>query len=231
MKLFNKDFTRRFLLMLLGIVGMGVFLSFLIEVNFGLDTSTFLNMALSEKFHISFGLCMILVNLVLFIPQLIFGRKLINIGTILNMTLIGNISDLCRHLWALYLPGQIFIDPAYRTTVFVLALIPFLISVALYMNANLGQVPYDAAPTLLTKALKLPFPVVRICWDFTAIIIGLLLGRALTVGTVIMALSIGPSVTLIGKLLDPRSKNKAHNPPIHLPRENKDLLVDRRNEG
>lgn len=201
MKNRKEDFQNRIVLMMAGIIGMGIFLSFLIEVNYGTDTSSFMNLAISKRFGISFGTCTVLVNLILFIPQILFGRKLINIGTVANMVLIGYISDFCRFLWSHCLPSSLFTVQPYRTITFIVALIPFLISVALYMNVDMGQAPYDAVPTIISHRSHLPFPAIRVFWDFSVILIGLLLGKHLSIATVVMALTIGPSVSFIGKYM------------------------------
>ncbi|MDY4516158.1 MAG: hypothetical protein SPD93_06680 [Lachnospiraceae bacterium] len=139
MKQKNRFDKKRFIIMMTGIVGMGITLSFLLKVNYGTDTCSFMNASLSGRFGITFGTTMMLVNLLLFLPELIWGRKLIGLGTIANMTLIGYISDFCRMLETRYLPSSIFQDQPYRVIIFTVALLLFLISVALYMNADMGQ--------------------------------------------------------------------------------------------
>ncbi len=201
MKSTERKVKSRIKLMMVGIVGMGVFLSFLIEVNFGTDTSSFMNLSLAEHFGISFGTCMVLSNILFFIPEILLEPKLINIGTIANMVLIGYISDFCRVLWSHNLPQSLFTVQPYRTITFLVALLPFLVSVALYMNADMGQTPYDAIPTIISRRFLLPYPLIRIIWDFSAILIGILAGKHLSFATVVMALTIGPSVTFIGNFM------------------------------
>ncbi len=208
MNLLNKDLRNRLFLVVTGIIGMGISVSFLIEVNYGTDTSTFMNLSLANRIGITFGLCLICVNILFFIPQVIFGRKLINIGTILNMFFIGIISDFCRNIWAHIIPRDIFVLQPYRTIVFIIALIAFLIFVAFYINSDLGQAPYDAIPAIISKSFKFSYQVVRIIWDFTAICVGLLVGGKVPIGTVIMALTLGPMVSFIGRLLKRTPKKK-----------------------
>ncbi len=208
MKRANQKVIKRIELMMIGIVGMGVFLSLLIEVNYGTDTSSFMNLALSERFGISFGTCMVLANILFFIPEILLKPKLINIGTIMNMVLIGYISDFCRVLWSRFLPQILFTVQPYRTITFLIALFPFLVSVALYMNADMGLAPYDAIPTIISLRSHLPYTVIRILWDFSAILIGILAGKHLSIATVVMALTIGPSVTFIGNFMKYLSKKE-----------------------
>ncbi len=74
---------------------------------------------------------------------------------------------------------------------------PFWFSVALYMNADMGLAPYDAIPAIISHRSHLPFTLIRILWDFSAILIGILAGKHLSFATVVMALTIGPSVTFV----------------------------------
>lgn len=192
---------RRFFLMLSGIVGMGIFLSFIINVDYGTDTCVFFNMAISNRIHLTYGTTFLLTNAIMFIPELIFERRLIGLGTVFNMVLVGYISDFCRFLEGKFLPPSIFVQQPSRTIIFILAMIPFLISVALYMNADTGVSPFDAMAIIISHRTRLPFVPVRMGWDFLMIAIGMLLGRTLTIGTVVMALTLGPVCGFIGKKL------------------------------
>lgn len=192
---------KRFLLMLGGIIGMGVFLSFIIKVDYGSDTCVFFNMAISERIHLSYGTTFLLTNAIMFIPEILFERRLIGLGTVFNMVLIGYIADFCRYLEGMFLPESMFTAQPARTIVFILALIPFLISVAVYMNADMGVSPFDAMSIIFSHRTKLPFVPVRMGWDFLMIAIGMVLGRKLTIATVILALTVGPVCGLIGKKL------------------------------
>lgn len=199
----NNDlpFGKRMTFMLLGVLGMGVFLSFLLKVGYGSDTSSFMNTSLAVRFELSFGTLMVLSNGIQLIPEIIWGRKLIGIGTVANMTIIGYTSDFCTMLEEKYLPEIIFTSQPYRSLTFAIALLLFLISAALYMNAGLGLAPFDSIPTMVSSHTHLPFFIVRIIWDFTAILIGVLAGGHLTIGTVILAFTVGPAVSWIGRMI------------------------------
>ena len=180
---------------------MGVFLSFLLKVRYGSDTSSFMNTSLAVRFGLSFGTLMVLSNGIQLIPEIIWGRKLIGIGTVANMTIIGYTSDFCTMLEERYLPEIIFTSQPYRSLTFAIALLLFLISAALYMNAGLGLAPFDSILTMVSSHTHLPFFIVRIIWDFTAILIGVLAGGHLTIGTVILAFTVGPAVSWIGRIM------------------------------
>ena len=188
----------KFRLMFSGVLGIGVFQSLLVEVHFGTDTCAFMNLALSGRVGLSLGMCMGLSNVLFFVPELLFGRKLIGAGTVANMLLVGLVSDLCRMLEERYLPIWTFERWGSRIGIFMVALVGFLISVALYMNADMGQTPYDAIPTMLSERVHVPYSKVRIAWDSTAALLGVLLGGRLTAGNIVLALTIGPAVGIVG---------------------------------
>ncbi|MBE5801651.1 MAG: hypothetical protein E7319_05115 [Clostridiales bacterium] len=192
---------KRFLLMLLGVFGMGFFLSFLIETAYGSDTCTFMNLPLSAKFGLTFGTWQLCLNIVMLIGVILMKPKLIGAGTIANMVGIGYISDFCRWLWARILPESLFTLQPARSIVFVLALIPFILSIAIYMVADMGLSPFDALPVIFTEKLGLRFSTGRMIWDFAAIGVGLLAGGKLNIGTFLLALTLGPVVGVVDKFL------------------------------
>lgn len=199
----QKDFVKRLVLMNIGVFFMGFFLSFLIKVNLGTDPCTFMNLTLSKFFGISFGNWQLLLNSILFILVILFGRKFIGFGTIANMVFIGYIADFFCWLWEKTIPDYYFTDMPYRGVVFALALFLFIISVSFYINANMGVSPYDAMPQILSERVlkKVPFAVIRIAYDFLVILIGVLFGGTPNIGIVLMALFLGPVISVVGKFL------------------------------
>lgn len=194
-------------MVLTGLLMMGVFMSFLIKVGYGTDTYSYMCLAISKASGLSYGTCSLLINVTLFIPVLIFNRKLIHIGTILNTFAVGYVIDFCMWLETKYLPEWLFTTVPARPIIFVAALIPFLVGAALYMNADMGLSAYDALPTMISRKLsRIPFSLLRIGWDMLTIAVGLVLREKLPVGTIVMALTIGPAVSVVGrwvrKLLD-----------------------------
>ena len=199
----QKDFTKRLVLMNIGVFFMGFFLSFLIKVDLGTDPCTFMNLTLSKFFGISFGNWQLLLNSVLFILVILFGRKFIGFGTIANMVFIGYIADFFCWLWEKTIPEHYFTDMPSRAVIFALALFLFIISVSFYINANMGVSPYDAMPQILSERVlkKIPFAVIRIAYDFLVILIGVLFGGTPNIGIVLMALFLGPIISVVGKFL------------------------------
>lgn len=200
----QPNFVKRLIVMNIGVFFMGFFLSFLIKVDLGTDPCTFMNLTLSRFFGISFGNWQLILNVFLFIFVILFGRKFIGFGTIANMVFIGYIADFFVWLWEKTLPEYLFTTFPYRAIVFAAALFLFIFAVSFYINAAMGVAPYDAMPQIISERVlkKVPFAVIRICYDFLVILIGMLFGGTPNIGIVLMALFLGPIIQIVGKFLN-----------------------------
>ncbi len=200
----GKDFFKRLCVMLIGVFFMGFFLSFLIKVDLGTDPCTFMNLTISRKIGMMFGTWQLILNTVLFIIVLIYGRRQIGLGTIANMVLVGYVADFFVWLWEKFIPENYFTNWPSRAAIFAIALFLFIIAVSFYMNADMGVAPYDAMPMIISERVipKVPFFVIRMCYDFLVIIIGILFGGTPNIGIVLMALFLGPVISIIGKFLN-----------------------------
>ena len=200
----RPDFSKRFIIMMLGVFFLGFWLSFLIRVNFGTDPCSFMNLTVSKKLGISFGNWQLILNSVLFVFVILFGREHIGPGTIANMVFIGYIADFFGFLWDSLIPTSFFTNMPTRILTFAISFIMFVISASLYMNANMGLAPYDAVPLMVKKYIlkSIPFALIRICYDSAVVTIGILCGGKPSIGIVLMALFLGPVISAVGKFLN-----------------------------
>ena len=94
-------------------------------------------------------------------------------------------------------------------TVFVLALCCFVVVTAVYVNCDMGLSPYDAAIKIISGWIpKIPYFAIRIAYDLLAVGVGLAAGltsarglQGSLLGTVIMALAMGPAISTVGRLM------------------------------
>ncbi len=200
----QPNFKERSIIMMIGVFFLGFWLSFLIRCNLGTDPCTFMNLTVSGKLGILFGTWQLILNAVLFILVILFGREHIGLGTIANMVLIGYIADFFGWLWDRLIPAHYFAQGRSRILIFAVSFLMFVISAALYMNANMGVAPYDAIPIMAKKFIfkHIPFLFVRMCYDFSAILIGVLCGGKPSIGIILMAFFLGPIITIIGRYLN-----------------------------
>lgn len=203
---FKKN-KQRILLVLFAVIGMGFSLSFLIRTDLGGDPFTCMNLAISEKLSLTLGHWQALLNVLLLIIVIVCDRSLIGFGTLANMLLVGYCVDFFTWLENFFLP-EAFSSLLLRLAIALPALVLFVVSAALYMSCELGSSPYDATAFLLHRRLtgfsslkRLPFPVVRIHYDFLACGICLFLGGHIGPVTVFISLFLGPVIEKTGDFL------------------------------
>lgn len=209
-KITDKDKRiRQIFGVLVGVIIMGFGISWLVPCGFGTDGYTALNLAVSGKIGWSLGTWQAFLNCIMFVVVIICDRKLIGIGTIANMILVGYSCDFFSWIWGMILPADFFAPLWVRIAVAVPALLIFVLAAALYMDMGLGTSPYDALPFILHKFLnRLPFKVVRISYDLAFIFIGYVFGAPFAVITLMMAFLLGPAVEYVGEKIKPFLEGK-----------------------
>ncbi len=201
----GPGFRKKAIIVTTGVVFQGFFLSFLIELALGTDPATFMNKSVAENvMHMTFGNWQLIMNILMLAFVLITTRlKNVGLGTIVNMVLIGYIADFCCYLWHLLIPAHYFTDMASRAIIFAITLFGFVVAASVYMNSRMGLSPYDAIPSIISSWLpKVPFTIIRILWDYGVIGIGCLAGGIPPIGTLIMAIALGPTITAVGKIMN-----------------------------
>lgn len=198
----RKNFVPRLILVIAAVIVMGFCLSWLVLCDFGTDPCTLMNLSIADTLGMAIGDWQALLNVLLLIFVVIFGGRNLGFGTLANMFLVGYSLQFFSWLWGILLPAGLFDSLAVRIVVLIPSLIIFIVAAAVYMDVDLGTAPYDAVPYILSKHLPgVPFRFVRIAFDITVVIIGMLFGGKLGVVTAIMAFAIGPVIELVGKQL------------------------------
>ena len=202
---------KKIIICFIAVFGMGFTLSFLILCDMGTGPCTFMIRAVAAKVGLSFGTYQLIVNIVMLCLVFIFKKKLIGFGTIFNMVLIGYYADFFCWVWRKIIPASAFTEPVSRWTIFIVALILFLISVAVYINQDMGVSPYDGLPIIITEKLKADKSMIgkiilRILWDGSALMIGVIAGNTPAIGHILMVLFLGPAISFVGKLINRKQR-------------------------
>lgn len=200
----KKAFALNTVLVVAAVICMGITLGFLLETDLGTDPYTFMNVSISERIGWTLGNWQFLLNAVVFILViLITGLKVIGPGSVANMILVGYTVDITRFIIHRTFADGFFMGPVARPVTFILGLAGFLVSAATYMNSRLGQSPYDGLATIIGSRIKhVPFFITRIAYDFLAVLLGFLFGGRIRIGTVLMAVFLGPAISLVGSFMD-----------------------------
>jgi len=158
----------------------------------GTDPYTTFNLGFSMLFNMEFGIFLMYSSLLMLIYVFFANRSLIGIGTIFNIFIVGNLSDVfVNQITSLVGPIDGLV---IRIIVSVLGILFLSMGAALYIEAKEGVAPYDAMPIILADKAGLSYRVARVIIDVSITVIGFLLGAGLGVNTVITAFFLGPFI-------------------------------------
>lgn len=186
--------------LLLSVIILGFCLSFLDKTSFGTDPCTTFNLGISKSLGLSLGNWQALFNSFLFLFVFLFGRDQIGWGTLANMFVVGYSYDFFSWINGMLLPADLFDTMLNRLLITIPILALFIIAVAIYISIEQGIAPYDAIPNMISKKLvNIPFKLIRMGWDISITILGVLLGEKIGLITIIMAFTIGPTISFVDK--------------------------------
>ena len=123
-------------------------------------------------------------------------RERPGMGTIANIIVVAVAIDMTVPL----LPSPTGFAMAMIQS--VLGIILLAIGSALYLTANLGPGPRDGLMTGIQKRTKYPIGLVRTGLEITVLIVGWWLGGVVGIGTLMMALGVGPLVAVCLSVVD-----------------------------
>lgn len=181
------DEVRRRLPRLIGsLTLLGVAVSLTIRADLGLMPWDVLHQGISEQSGLPIGTVGILVGLVVLLAWIPLGER-IGLGTVLNVVILGITIDVSLAAlpeldgtgwrWTQLLVGTFLLGPG----------------IALYLSCELGPGPRDGVMTALVER-GWSLRVVRTAMELTVLAVGFLLGGSVGVGTVLLALTIGPNI-------------------------------------
>ncbi len=182
--------VRRLPQLIIGLALYGVSLAMMVRGALGLAPWDVLHSGFIQHVPMSLGQAVILVSafvLVLWIPL----REMPGIGTVLNAVLVGVSADVT--LAVLHEPDQVWV----RVVLLLGGVVLNALATALYIGSQFGRGPRDGLMTGLARRTGLSLRVVRTGLEVSVVIIGLVLGGALGVGTVLYAVAIGPLAQLM----------------------------------
>lgn len=180
---------RRLPQLYLGLVAYGVSLGLMVRGHLGLAPWDVLHSGLIRHLPITLGQAVVVMSfvvLLLWVPL----REMPGLGTISNAVIVGMSADATLALLAA--PDTM----AARVALMLSGVLLCGLASALYIGAQLGRGPRDGLMTGLARRTGHSLRLVRTLLEVTVVVIGLLLGGVLGLGTVLYALAIGPLTQL-----------------------------------
>ena len=182
--------ARRLPQLYVGLVLYGVSLAMMVRGALGLAPWDVLHSGFIRHVPMTLGQAVVLfsfVVLVLWIPL----REMPGLGTISNALVVGLSADAT--LAVLDRPDAM----GARIALMLGGVALCGLASALYIGAQLGRGPRDGLMTGLARRTGLSLRLVRTGLEVAVVVIGLLLGGVLGIGTVVYALAIGPLTQLM----------------------------------
>lgn len=189
-----KTFPRDFAIIQTGFLFFGLALALLIQANLGTNPWSILTVALANITGLSVGTLIILIGLVVVIVAVALGEQ-IGWGTLGNMLFIGPWADL--FLWLI---PPITGNWLLQATMLLTGIGLLGLSTGFYISANAGAGPRDSLMLALQRKTGWQLGRVRAAIELTVCLVGWLLGGPFGVGTILIALLIGPAIQRSFKL-------------------------------
>ena len=218
MKRTNFDFTR-ILKSIFGVSVAGLGIGMLKRASFGVDPFQIFMVGMDSLIPLSFGTVYLITGLSLVTLSLIFDRRLIGIGTVYTFLCQGYIIDASVKICTLVFPAPAFIT---RVLLFIIGFTLLCLATAVYFNADQGVSAYDAISIMMTGRLGFKkFRYNRVLTDVICLISGCLIylfsgGTLLEItsftgiGTILIAIFMGPAVDVFRNLINDSSKCIPH---------------------
>lgn len=176
---------RRLPQLVVGLVLYGASLGMMVRGALGLAPWDVLHSGFIRHVPMTIGQAVVLLSfvvLLLWIPL----RERPGIGTVANALIVGLAADATLAL--LSQPDSV----PLRAALVLGGIVLNGLATALYIGSQFGRGPRDGLMTGLARRTGLSLRLVRTGLEVTVVVIGLALGGALGVGTVLYALAIGP---------------------------------------
>lgn len=187
----------RITILFVGILMMAVGTAICNYTGLGIDPFNAFCNGSSALFGISLGTFTLLAQLTLAAGILFLKRSYLGIGSVIPMVFFGYFLQFFNWLLPKMLPefNGIFLN----ILVFLPGMLIIAIGMSIYMNCDLGMVPYDCVSFLLSERTKKNAFVLRVVIDTAFAVMALMVRGPISIGTILLALGIGPLLSLAKK--------------------------------
>ena len=179
------------IVMLIGNVILGLGIAIFKLSGLGNDPFSGMVMALSDRTGIDYPVFLIIVNMIVFVFEIIFGRKLIGLGTFVNAVLLGYIVSFFYNIILCLEPTQM----VQRVLTVCVGVVVRSVGVCMLQLSRQGVAPYDSVSLIMVeKWPKISYFWHRISNDALCALICWLAGGIVGLGTLVSAFGLGPVV-------------------------------------
>lgn len=181
-----------------GLILFGLGEALIVTASIGVSPWFVLHQGLSFISGYSIGITTFVVSLVVLLLWIPLSQRP-GIGTIANAIIISIVLDVTLPFLP-YPENYIF-----QLLQVIIGILIIGIGSGYYLAANLGPGPRDGLMTGLQRKTKQSFSIIRSGIEISVVLVGWYLGGIVGIGTILYALTIGPSVSLglyiVGKIM------------------------------
>ena len=184
---------KRILMMLIGNVILGTGAGMLRAADFGVDPYQCFVLGIDKALKLGYGTTFVIVNAVFLVLMLIQKKKMLNVGTLVNMFFLGYIIDFSYSMCM-----KITSSPSFfvRVVYFIVSILLITFSSAVIYTADMGVSTYDwIALKTAEVQKKVSFKWCRVGTDLVCVIVGLVFSIIPGIGTIVTAFLLGPLVS------------------------------------
>ncbi len=176
---------RRLVQLYFGLVLYGLSIAMMIRGRLGVAPWDVLHTGLSRHLHIEVGHVLIIVSFIVLLAWVPL-REVPGLGTISNAVILGLAADA-----ALAWFGRVD-SLTLRIVLMLVGIVLCAFSTALYIGAQFGRGPRDGLMTGLHRRTGYSLRAVRTALEVAVLIVGIVLGGSIGIGTFLFAFAIGP---------------------------------------
>lgn len=193
----SKIGLRRILGMVLGNVVLGIGIAVFRTSLLGNDPYSAVVMAGADHLPIAYSTLLLIVNAVIFVVEIVWGRHFIGLGTFVNWFLLGYVASFFIDIFAvLQIPERGIV---VRLLTVVVGVLVVSLGVSLYQSADLGISPYDSLSIIISEHCPAPYFWCRLATDVVCTAVCFVLGGIVNIGTAVCAFGLGPFIHFFDK--------------------------------
>ncbi|MEE1031834.1 MAG: hypothetical protein U0L12_06800 [Ruminococcus sp.] len=199
----DKNFKKRVVMCVLGVLVCGFSVGFFKRATLGVDPFQSFMGGLDALIPMEFGTLYVIANICLLLFSLFADKHYIGLATIINLSVLGYVAQYSHELMLAWFPELSLVG---RFIFLIIGIVTMCFASAFYFVADLGVSTYDAVALIITGTWKIgQFRYVRIICDFVCVAVGVILyilasgsfsgiNAIVGVGTIITAFFMGPLI-------------------------------------
>ena len=189
---------KRYLAFILGLAALALGVALASQASFGLSAYDAINFGIADKLNLSVSMAINVSSVVAIVLASVIRRKKPRISTFITGLIMGVMIDL----WVGVVQNINAESMIIKAILFILALILMGAGIAAYVISKLPPSPLDDLLVALDEAIKINMGKIKIGIDVSCMIIAVILGGPIGLGTIVLAFLLGPTINFFYKIMD-----------------------------